>query len=184
MIPRFKSLAARKYDEPDAPGEGTRPTGAVIVVGRVTSPGFSPIFRGIRRTEAVKRNTNRFPADFAFQLTEDELAEIRSQPVTECMRSQRVTGSQRKAVIRHCLRSQLVTLKRDPHGPARCHDPRATPAAVAQPFHHTDVFPAPCFSGRQSHLLSNHCCSANLEGCQPVAGASFEGKGANDRSKK
>jgi hypothetical protein len=31
--------------------------------------------------QAVARNRKRFPADFAFQLTDDELAALRSQPV-------------------------------------------------------------------------------------------------------
>ena len=133
MIPRFRILAARKYDEPDPPGEGTPPdTGAVIVVGRVPSPGVSPISRGIRMSDAVKRNTNRFPPDVGFQLTEEELAEIRSQPVIASMRSQSVTGSRTNATAREDLRSQIVTLKRGQHGLARCHDTRATPADVAQ----------------------------------------------------
>jgi hypothetical protein len=32
--------------------------------------------------QAVKRNLNRFPADFAFQLSDDEFQRLRSQTVT------------------------------------------------------------------------------------------------------
>jgi len=47
--------------------------------------------------QAVKRNTERFPEDFAFRLTQSEF---------ESLRSQIVTGS---------IRSQTVTLKRGQH---------------------------------------------------------------------
>lgn len=50
--------------------------------------------------QAVKRNIARFPADFMFQLTWDEIALVRSQPVTL---------NERPAVA---SRSQPVTLKR------------------------------------------------------------------------
>ena len=51
--------------------------------------------------QAVKRNLERFPADFMFQLTPDEWEGMRSQFVTSCpgnslMRSQIVTASRRK----------------------------------------------------------------------------------------
>lgn len=52
--------------------------------------------------QAVKRNADRFPADFAFQLTSDELAELRSSGLA------RSDG-------RVALRSQIVTLKRGQH---------------------------------------------------------------------
>jgi ORF6N domain-containing protein len=56
--------------------------------------------------QAVKRNADRFPEDFAFQLTIQEVAQLRSQAVTSNMelidtqredqyRSQFVTGSQK-----------------------------------------------------------------------------------------
>jgi hypothetical protein len=51
LIPRFGILATRKYDEPNSPGEGTRPTITTAFVGRVPSPGVSLIFRGIRKSE-------------------------------------------------------------------------------------------------------------------------------------
>lgn len=50
-----------------------------------------------RLNEQVKRNANRFPEDFAFQLTKEEAADLKSQIVT---------GS---------LRSQFATLKRGQH---------------------------------------------------------------------
>ena len=43
--------------------------------------------------QAVKRNLDRFPADFLFQLTADEADAIRSQTVTADLRSQIVTSS-------------------------------------------------------------------------------------------
>jgi hypothetical protein len=50
--------------------------------------------------QAVKRNRNRFPADFMFQLTDKEWAAMRSQTVTASlaptMMSQVVTSSRRK----------------------------------------------------------------------------------------
>jgi phage regulator Rha-like protein len=45
--------------------------------------------------QAVKRNVERFPADFAFLLTRQEVATLRSQIVTSTNRSQFVTGSQK-----------------------------------------------------------------------------------------
>jgi hypothetical protein len=41
--------------------------------------------------QAVKRNIDRFPADFMFELTEEELENLRSQFVTSSSRSQLVT---------------------------------------------------------------------------------------------
>ncbi|MBQ7710232.1 MAG: ORF6N domain-containing protein [Bacteroidales bacterium] len=53
--------------------------------------------------QAVKRNINRFPADFMFQLAEDENASLRSQFVTsnnsdESLRSQIVTSNKRGGI--------------------------------------------------------------------------------------
>jgi hypothetical protein len=51
-----------------------------------------------RLNEAVKRNRERFPSDFAFRLTRPEVARLRSQFVTsnrEPMRSQFATASKR-----------------------------------------------------------------------------------------
>jgi hypothetical protein len=45
--------------------------------------------------QALKRNLDRFPTDFAFQLTVDEAAAIRSQPVIASNRSPVVTASKR-----------------------------------------------------------------------------------------
>jgi len=49
--------------------------------------------------QAVKRNTDRFPSDFAFQLDPGEVENVRAQSVSACKdeanRSQFVTGSQK-----------------------------------------------------------------------------------------
>ena len=45
--------------------------------------------------QAVKRNAERFPSDFVFQLTREEVEALRSQIVTSNNRSQFVTGSQK-----------------------------------------------------------------------------------------
>ena len=56
--------------------------------------------------QAVKRNTERFPEDFAFRLTQSEFESLRSQTV--------ISGS-RVAIATGSLRSQTVTLKRGQH---------------------------------------------------------------------
>jgi len=55
-----------------------------------------------RLNEAVKRNIERFPADFMFQLTESEEENLRSQIATS-------------KTADHSLRSQIATLKRGQH---------------------------------------------------------------------
>jgi hypothetical protein len=55
-----------------------------------------------RLNEAVKRNLDRFPADFMFQVTENEL---------QILRSQMATSKNAQAP----LRSQIATLKRGQH---------------------------------------------------------------------
>ena len=40
--------------------------------------------------QAVKRNSNRFPRDFMFQLSKEEFADLKSQIVTSSLRSQSV----------------------------------------------------------------------------------------------
>ncbi|MCX6876165.1 MAG: ORF6N domain-containing protein [Verrucomicrobia bacterium] len=55
-----------------------------------------------RLNEAVKRNLDRFPADFMFQLTENEIEILRSQTVTS-----------KNAEV--ALRSQFAILKRGQH---------------------------------------------------------------------
>jgi hypothetical protein len=65
--------------------------------------------------QAVKRNIERFPEDFAFQLTGDEWDVLRSQFAASNLRSQIVTSS---------LRPQSVTLKSSGHG-GRRHPPFA-----------------------------------------------------------
>jgi len=69
-----------------------------------------------RLNEAVKRNLDRFPTDFIFQLTEDELETLRSQIATSkngepALRSQIATLN----AVPSTLRSQVVTLRRGQH---------------------------------------------------------------------
>jgi hypothetical protein len=52
--------------------------------------------------QAVKRNVARFPADFMFQLNQDEV---------DALRSQRVTLNAQAVELKENSRSQLVTLK-------------------------------------------------------------------------
>lgn len=59
-----------------------------------------------RLNEAVKRNANRFPTDFMFQLTKDEVTNLRFQSGISSLKSQIVTSS---------LRSQSAILKRGQH---------------------------------------------------------------------
>lgn len=73
--------------------------------------------------QAVKRNIERFPVDFMFELGLDELKYLRSQIVTSslryesikrCLRSQFVTLNDENASIQPNTRSQFVTL--NPNG--------------------------------------------------------------------
>ena len=69
-----------------------------------------------RLNEAVKRNLDRFPDDFMFQLTEDEMEILTSQIATsknaaDSLRSQSVTLN----ADQESLRSQSATLKRGQH---------------------------------------------------------------------
>ena len=86
-----------------------------------------------RLNEAVKRNADRFPEDFRFQLTEKEWAELRSQIATgsseaaedaghQMNRSQIATGSKSDEQNR----SQIVT------GSQRHRDPRHRPFAFTE----------------------------------------------------
>lgn len=71
--------------------------------------------------QAVKRNRDRFPEDFVFQLTAEEFGGLRSQIATldqaGGMRPQTATGSDwsQIATSSKSLRSQDVTLKRGQH---------------------------------------------------------------------
>lgn len=62
--------------------------------------------------QAVKRNIERFPSDFMFQISDDELENLRSQSAISNSRSQIATLKPD-----HSLRSQIVTLnsKRGQH---------------------------------------------------------------------
>jgi len=75
-----------------------------------------------RLNEAVKRNRERFPSDFMFQLTAEEVAHLRSQFATsnEANRSQIATGSE------VANRSQIVT------GSQKHRDPRYLPYAFTE----------------------------------------------------
>lgn len=71
--------------------------------------------------QAVKRNSARFPADFMFQLTEDETAHLRSQIVTSTLKSHGgrrylpyVFTEQGVAMLSGVLRStQAIQVNRD-----------------------------------------------------------------------
>ena len=52
LIPGFGISDAWKFDEPQSPGEGTRPTTIAGSVGPVPLLGGSPSFHGIRKSEA------------------------------------------------------------------------------------------------------------------------------------
>ncbi|MEO6567578.1 MAG: ORF6N domain-containing protein [Opitutaceae bacterium] len=75
-----------------------------------------------RLNEAVRRNAERFPADFCFVLTEEEDANLRSQFATsssergEVLRSQFATSS---LGGKRALRSQNVTSREEQHGGRR-----------------------------------------------------------------
>lgn len=64
--------------------------------------------------QAVKRNLERFPPDFMFQLTAEEAQAMRSQIVTASLRSQSATSSLRSQTVTSSdpapvMRSQFVT---------------------------------------------------------------------------
>ena len=51
LIPCFRILTPRNFDEPPLPGQGTRPTAIPAPVGPVPPPGGSCLFHGIRSPE-------------------------------------------------------------------------------------------------------------------------------------
>ena len=78
--------------------------------------------------QAVKRNAGRFPADFMFQITEEERVALRSQSVTlkgaeQNLKSQIVTSKTAPAGMN---RSQIVT------GSQKHRDPRSLPYAFTE----------------------------------------------------
>ena len=78
--------------------------------------------------QAVKRNSERFPADFIFQLSDEELENLKSQFVISSLRSQSATSSSGA----ESSRSQSVTLKRQT-GTSSSHGGRRTlPYAFAE----------------------------------------------------
>ena len=62
--------------------------------------------------QAVKRNVERFPEDFMFQLTREEAQALRSQSVTS---NEAASRSQTVTLDEAGLRSQFATLKRGKH---------------------------------------------------------------------
>lgn len=74
-----------------------------------------------RLNEQVKRNRNRFPEDFVFQLTAEEVAAVKSRCAAaeqeDGMRSRNMTGSNGSQIAPGStwLRSQSATLKRGQH---------------------------------------------------------------------
>ncbi|HEX9660425.1 MAG TPA: ORF6N domain-containing protein [Rhodothermales bacterium] len=66
---------------------------------------------------AVKRNLDRFPEDFMFQLTAKEFADLRFQSGTSSLRSQIVTSSwggiRRASAIASLIRVCVLNAKRD-----------------------------------------------------------------------
>ena len=70
------------------------------------SPHLAPLYGVSTKalTQAVKRNPERFPADFMFQLTEEEAADLRSQFVTSNNRDENASDN---------LKSQTVTANGD-----------------------------------------------------------------------
>ncbi len=78
--------------------------------------------------QAVKRNADRFPADFMFQITTEEMGALRSQSVTlkdsdHNLKSQIVTS---KSAPTGMNRSQIVT------GSQKHRDPRSLPYAFTE----------------------------------------------------
>ena len=65
-----------------------------------------------RLNEQVKRNINRFPDDFMFQLSKDEWSTLRSQILTlEDLKSQNVISNSVDEEINERLTSQIAILK-------------------------------------------------------------------------
>lgn len=116
-----------------------------------------------RLNEAVKRNIDRFPVDFRFQLTAGELAALRSQSVTldvaddDTNRSQSVTGSETGRAGN--LKSQIATSNETPDanrsqfatGSQKHRDPRFLPWAFTE---HGAIMAATILSSPQAVAMS------------------------------
>ncbi len=112
-----------------------------------------------RLNEAVKRNVDRFPSDFRFQLTAEEFAAVRSQAATATAnRSQIATGS--PGDTPHRLRSHSATLntaEEDPNrsqfviGSQKHRDPRFLPWAFTE---HGAIMAATVLSSPQAVSMS------------------------------
>ncbi len=62
---------------------------------------------------AVKRNLNRFPVDFMFQLTAEEMDALRCQ--NGILKNKTVSQTPSQSIAGSASRSQIVTLKRGQH---------------------------------------------------------------------
>ena len=60
--------------------------------------------------QAIKRRTERFPADFYFQLTEEEYKNLKSQIVTSSLRSQIGTANNMSRAMPHVFTEQGVAM--------------------------------------------------------------------------
>ena len=78
--------------------------------------------------QAVKRNADRFPEDFAFQLTAQEVAQLRSHAATSSMEliDTQPEGQNRSQIATSSNRSQFVT------GSQKHRDPRLRPWAFTE----------------------------------------------------
>ena len=65
--------------------------------------------------QAVKRNLERFPADFMFQVTPEEAEEVRRSRAQSVTTNPKTATDSSQSVMSSPLRSQSVTLKRGQH---------------------------------------------------------------------
>jgi len=121
--------------------------------------------------QAVKRNADRFPEDFAFQLTVQEVAQLRSQAATSTMElidTQR-EDQNRSQIATSSNRSQFVT------GSQKHRDPRLRPWAFtehgavmaanilrSERAIHMSVFVVRVFVRLREHVAANHAILKRL----------------------
>ncbi|MEX2091335.1 MAG: ORF6N domain-containing protein [Pirellulales bacterium] len=80
------------------------------------------VFYGVETkvlVQAMKRNIERFPDDFMFQLDREEWVALRSQFAALDLRSQFAASNLRSQIVTSSLRSQSVTLKQTGYGGRR-----------------------------------------------------------------
>jgi hypothetical protein len=92
-------ISLRNFEPMTAPQEIVAVENAIHLVRgqRVMLDSDLAAFYGVttkRLNEQLKRNRQRFPKDFAFQLTAEELKSLRSQIATSSLRSQNATSKQ------------------------------------------------------------------------------------------